>query len=158
MSLADAVDVVVAADDPDGARVFEHAAAGGQPVLGEAVIGGEVFKVVPVGVYAVDARHVGPPEVLLQLQVIGRIGENQVHALLGERGQHVAAVADERLIEGQVQARISPRGRLPGRPTVTGASRRVLAFPLRHARPTAIDGRERERTESSSPRMTTWPA
>jgi hypothetical protein len=81
---ADAKDVVIAADHPDRAVGFQQAARGGQPVAGEAVIGGKAGELVPVVVDRIDKAVVGAVQVALQLQVVGRVGEDQVDAALGQ--------------------------------------------------------------------------
>ena len=66
-----------------------------QPGAGEIVVGGEARELVPVVVDRVDARIVGTLEVALQLQVIGRIGEDQVDALRRQLRHLGDAVADQ---------------------------------------------------------------
>jgi hypothetical protein len=75
---ADAEDVVVGADHPDRAVRLQHAAHGQQPGTGEGVIGVEAFELVPVVVARVDLRLVRPVQVAAELQIVGRIGEDQV--------------------------------------------------------------------------------
>ena len=75
---ADAEDVVVGADHPEGAVRLQHPAAGIEPGAGEIVIGGEAGELVPVVVDGVDLGLVGPGQAAFELQVVGRIGEDQV--------------------------------------------------------------------------------
>ncbi len=75
---ADAEDVVVGADHPQGAGVLQHAARLGQPVAGEAVVVGEAAELVPGIVDGVDLGLVRTAKLVLELEVIGRIGEDQV--------------------------------------------------------------------------------
>ena len=73
---------MISADDPYGACLFEHAAAGPQPGLGEGVVGGEVSKLIPLIAHRVHPSQVGPPELPLKLQVVRWICEDKVHAIL----------------------------------------------------------------------------
>ena len=86
---ADAEDVVVAADDPERAVGLQHAAAGGQPGAGEGVIFGEGRELVPVVVDGIDEAVVGPAQIAAELEIIGRIGEDQIDA--GRRQPLIAA-------------------------------------------------------------------
>ena len=56
---ADAEDVVVAADHPDGAVVLQDAARLGQPFAGEIVIGREAVELVPIVVAGIDLAALG---------------------------------------------------------------------------------------------------
>jgi len=90
--LPDAVDVVVAPDDPERAIVLEHAPASGEPGGGEPIVGLEAAELVPLVIHGVHPRHVRAPEVLRQLEIVGRVGENEVHALLREPRHRLDAV------------------------------------------------------------------
>jgi hypothetical protein len=92
---ADPEDVVIAADHPQGAVVFQDAAAFLQPGLGEGVVGLEALELVPVVVDRVDLGVVRPQQVAAQLQVVGRIGEDQVHRAVRELLQLLQAVAQD---------------------------------------------------------------
>ena len=92
---ADPEDVVVGADHPQGAVRLEGAPRRRQPGLGEAVVGGEVVEPVPVVVDAVDPAVVGPQQLALELQVVGRIGEDGIDAGLGQAGHDLDAVAGD---------------------------------------------------------------
>ena len=52
---ADAEDVVIGADHPDGGGRLHHASAGGEPASREVVIGGKTRELVPVIVDGIDA-------------------------------------------------------------------------------------------------------
>ena len=92
---ADAEDVVIGADHPQRGARLHHAPAGGEPGAGEIVIGGEAGELVPVVVDGIDAGIVGPLEVALQLQIIGRIGEDEIDAS-GRQLRHLGnAIADD---------------------------------------------------------------
>ena len=103
----DAVDVVVGADHPQRAAVFEHAPAACQPFAAEGIVLGEAGELVPVVVDRVDAGVVGPEELLLELQVVGRVGEDQVDRFFRQARQHLAAVAGQDLVEGQGRVRLA---------------------------------------------------
>ncbi len=93
-------DVVVGADDPQGAGALEDTAAGCQPVVGKSVIGFKILKPVPFVVHGLDAGEIRPPELLAKLQIVRGIGENQVHRFGRKRIQYAEAVARDDLIEG----------------------------------------------------------
>ena len=44
---------------------------------------------------------VGAPELVLELQVVGRVGKDQVDRLFGQGGEHLQAVALQDAVEGQ---------------------------------------------------------
>ena len=77
---AEAEDVVIGADHPDGAVGLQDAAALGEPGAREGVVVGEARELVPLVVDAVDARIVGPHEVGGELQIVGRVGEDEIDA------------------------------------------------------------------------------
>lgn len=87
-----AVNVVVAADDPQRAVLFEHAAAGAQPFARKLVVGGKIGELVPRIMPPIHPCHIGPPQLLLQLQIVGRVGKYQIDAAGREACQHVAAI------------------------------------------------------------------
>ena len=69
--------------------------AGDEPGAGEIVVGGEARKFVPVVVHGIDARIVGTLEVALQLQIIRRVGEDEIDGR-GRQLCHLGnAIADE---------------------------------------------------------------
>ena len=96
---ADAKDVVIAADHPDRAVRFQQAAGGGQPIAGEGVIGGKAGKLVPMVIDRIDLGIVGTVQIALQLQVVGRVGKDQVHAALGQAVHDLDAVAAQNLVQ-----------------------------------------------------------
>ena len=92
---ADAEDVVIGADHPERAGGLQHALAGGQPGAGEIVVGGEARELVPVVIDRVDLGIVGTLEIALKLEVVGRVGENEIDAV-GREFRHLGdAVAND---------------------------------------------------------------
>ncbi len=85
--------VMIAADHPDRAFGFQHPAAFLQPGTAKAVIGGKALELVPVVIDRIDLGVVGPQQVPAQLQIIGRVGKDHVHRRIGQRSQHLDAVA-----------------------------------------------------------------
>ena len=75
---ADAEDVVVGADDDDRGGGLHQPPDGGQPVARERVIFGEIGELVPVVVDRVDQALVGARQRAFELQIIGRIGEDEI--------------------------------------------------------------------------------
>ena len=67
------------------AGVLQHAARGGQPVAGEAVIFGEAVELVPVIVHGIDLGLVGTAQFAVELHIVGRVGEDQIGAAFGQR-------------------------------------------------------------------------
>ncbi len=106
---ADAEDVVIAADDPQRAGWLQHAAAGGKPVAGEGVVGGEASELVPIVVDGVDAAVVGPEQLAVELKIIGRIGEDEIDRCFGEAVERLDAIADDDAIERELGPRLFPR-------------------------------------------------
>ena len=70
-----------------------------QPGAGERVVMGVIVELVPGVIDGIDFGHVRSPQRLLKLQVVGRVGEDQVDACGGKFRQHVEAVAANNLIE-----------------------------------------------------------
>ena len=102
---ADAEDVVIGADHPERAGVLQHAARRGQPVAGEAVIVGEAAELVPVIVDRIDLGLVGTAQFAAQLQIVGRVGEDQIGAAFGQRVHALDAIAFDHLIQFQTAMR-----------------------------------------------------
>ena len=96
---ADAEDVVIGADHPERAVVLQHAPRCGQPGAGEAVIVGEAGELVPVVVDRVDLGIVRPAQFVLELKIVGRVGEDQVGAAIGQGAHALDAVALDHLIQ-----------------------------------------------------------
>ena len=80
---------------------LQDAAALGEPGAREAVVVGKAGELVPVVVDAVDDRVVGPQQVALELEIVGRVGEDEIDALVGQLCQLVEAIADEDAIGRQ---------------------------------------------------------
>jgi len=92
---ADPEDIVIRADHPQRGIRLHHAPAGQEPGAGEIVIGAEACKFVPGVVDGIDAGIVRPLEVALQLQVIRRIGKDEIDASRGKLFQFSHAIADD---------------------------------------------------------------
>ena len=96
---ADPEDVVVGADHPQRRVLFHDAAHAREPGAGEAVVIGEARELVPVVVDGVDEALVRARQRLFELQIVGRIGEDHVHALGRELRQRRDAIAEKDLVE-----------------------------------------------------------
>jgi hypothetical protein len=99
-----AIDIVIRADDPQRAGVFQHPAAGREPGAGEGVVFGETAELVPGVVDRVDLALVGAVQVVLQLQVVGRVGKNQIDRGFGQLGENFDAVARQDGVKEQGHA------------------------------------------------------
>jgi hypothetical protein len=110
---ADSKDVVVRADDPEGRVLLHHAAAGGKPGAGEGVVGGKTRELVPVVVDRIDEALVRARERPLELEVVGRVGEDRVDALWRQAFKRRHTVADQDFVERKRrdEARLAPRPR-----------------------------------------------
>ena len=78
---ADAENVVVGADHPDCAGRLEDAPRGQEPGAGEIVIGRKARELVPVVGDRVDVRIVGTLQIAGELQIVWRVGEDEIDAL-----------------------------------------------------------------------------
>ncbi len=78
---SDPKNVVIGADHPQRGGRLHHAPAGDEPGAGEVVIGRKAGEFVPVVIDRIDAGIVGTLEIAAQLQIIGRVGEDQIDAL-----------------------------------------------------------------------------
>ena len=108
---ADAENVVVAADHPERAIGLQHPPRRLQPGAREDVVMGKALELVPVVVDRIDLALVGPGEALLELQVVGRIGKDQVDRAR-RQGVHLRhAVADEDGVERERRPLRSGRSR-----------------------------------------------
>ena len=107
---ADAEDVVIAADHPQRALRLQHAAARREPVAGEAIVCGEAAELVPIVVHPVDAAIVGAQELAIELQIVGRVGEDEVDAVPGRRVKLLDAVANDDLVERKPPTPMTPLG------------------------------------------------
>ena len=90
---ANAEDVVIRADHPDGAIIFQNAAAFFQPLMGEQVIGVETVELVPVIVHAGHVRLVRTGQAAAKLQIVGRVGKDEINRPVRQTGQDVDAIA-----------------------------------------------------------------
>jgi hypothetical protein len=86
---------MVGADHPDRAGWLQHTPAGRQPGARERVIALEIGESVPGLINAVDARLVGAVEVAGELQIVGRIGEDEIDALRRQFLQGADAIAGQ---------------------------------------------------------------
>ena len=109
---AEAEDVVIGADHPDGAVGLQHAPALAKPGTREAVVVSEGGELVPGVVDAVDHRVVGAQQLPLELEVVGRIGEHEIDARVRELRQLLQAIADEDAVrrDGSGQRNSQPPG------------------------------------------------
>ena len=98
---ADAVDIVIRADDPDRACVFQYTPTRAQPVPRERVVRFEILELVPAIVHRIHLAQVGTIQVIAELQVIRRIGEDHIRRVRGERFEYLDAIAVEDLVEGE---------------------------------------------------------
>ena len=101
----DAVNVVIATDDPQRPIGLEHAFGFRQPFAGEIVVDLEAVELVPVIGHGIDMAAVGPVEIAAQLQVVRRIGEDQVDAVVGQAAHRLHAVSVEDLAQRQIVLR-----------------------------------------------------
>src|SRR5690606_37138942 len=92
---AEPEDVVIGADDPDGTVRFQHATAFGEPGAAESIVFCEVVELVPGVVDAVHLRVVRAEKIARELQIIRRIGENEIDARAGNLLQFVDAITNE---------------------------------------------------------------
>ena len=72
----DTVDIVIRPDDPDRARILEHALTSRQPLTRELIVLCETAELVPAVGHRVHFGLVGTIKILRELQVVRRIGEN----------------------------------------------------------------------------------
>src|ERR1051325_2863524 len=69
---ADTEDVVIGADDPKRAAWLEEPPALAEPGAREAVIGGEIGKLVPIRLDAIDPAVIRPVQIAAELEVVDR--------------------------------------------------------------------------------------
>mmetsp|Transcript_23240 Transcript_23240/g.39979 ORF Transcript_23240/g.39979 Transcript_23240/m.39979 type:complete len:225 (+) Transcript_23240:1414-2088(+) len=111
---SNAEDVVIAADDPDRTVRLEQAAGGLQPGRGEFVIGAEGIELIPMIINRIHLAVVGAMQIAFQLQVIGRIGKDQINRAGRQAVHHINAVARNNLVQGKrLSALYMFRHRLP---------------------------------------------
>ena len=100
-----AVRMVAKSVAPPGMRVMRSAStlpmtdSGSQPFAGKLVINRKARKLVPVVIHRIHFRVVGAVQFALQLQVIGRIGKNQIHRIRRQTVHQLDAVSSENRIE-----------------------------------------------------------
>ena len=87
------VDVVITADHPQCAVRLQDPACFGKPVFRKAVIGGEGIEFVPLILDAIYRRLVGTGQIAAKLQIIGRVGKNQIHRSARKSLQNLKAIA-----------------------------------------------------------------
>lgn len=98
---ADAIDVVIRADDPERACVFQHALTRAQPTACELIVSFEILELIPAVVDRVHFGEVGTIQLVAELQVIRRVGEDHIHRVGGERAEDFDAIAAQDLVEGE---------------------------------------------------------
>jgi hypothetical protein len=111
---AHAENIVIGADDPERRGRLHHALAGLEPGLSEGVVFAERVELVPVVVHSVDPGIVGTLQIALQLQIIRRIGEDEIDAFRRQRRHLRDAIAHKDA--GALIALESQTGRPMGRP------------------------------------------
>ncbi len=97
----DAKDVVVRADHPERRGLLHDATHREQPRARERVVVREARELVPVVVDRIDETLVRAREPALELEVVGRIGEDEIDALGRQLLQRRNAVADEDVVDGE---------------------------------------------------------
>jgi hypothetical protein len=108
---SEAEDVVVGANHPDRAVLAQHAAAFDQPFAREGIVGREIGELVPLVVDAIHQAVIRPPQRALELQVVGRVGEDRMHRGRRQPLQRGDAVAHQHLVQRQVEPRPHTRPR-----------------------------------------------
>ncbi len=121
----DAENVVIRADDPQRGARLHHPSASDKPGAREIIISGEAREFVPVIVDGIDAGIVGTLEVALELQIVRRIGEDEIHGR-GRKLRHLGnAIADDNMcrtprfharLDGRISGLNTHAGRPCGRP------------------------------------------
>ena len=86
---------MIGADDPDGAVGLQDAPALAEPGTRERVVLGEAREFVPIVVDAVDARIVGAHQIGSELQIVGRVGEDEIDRMVGQLLQRCDAITDD---------------------------------------------------------------
>ena len=78
---ADPENIVIGADDEDRRLALHHPPHGGEPAAGETIVIRETRELVPLLVDGIDEALVGPRKRALELQIVGRIGEDEIDGL-----------------------------------------------------------------------------
>ena len=86
---------MIRADNPKRAVWLQHAAAFGKPCTAERVVFGKIPKLVPRVIDAGDFRVVGPEKIACKLQIVRRIGKDEIDACARKLFQLVDAITDE---------------------------------------------------------------
>ena len=89
---ANAENIVIAADNPDRACIFQNAAAGSQPFMGEEVIGIEAVELVPVVGNAFYFGVIRTGEITAELQIVWRVCKDEIHRVFRHAVHHVDAI------------------------------------------------------------------
>ena len=98
---ADPKNVVVGADHPQRAIGLQDTAAFGEPGAAELIVGLKARELVPVLVHAIDNGVVRPQQIAIELQVVGRIGEDEIDAFRWNLCQFAEAIAPENTVGNQ---------------------------------------------------------
>ena len=72
---------MIGSDNPDSAVVFQNTAGRSHPFAGIFVISGQAFKTVPLFINAGNIAVVRTGQCIAQLQIIRRIGKNQINRI-----------------------------------------------------------------------------
>src|SRR4029078_785414 len=104
----DAEDVVIAADHPHASAGLQNASARFEPGAGELIVGCEATELVPVVVDAIDAAVVGPVELVVELKIVGGVGEDEIDGSFGQGAEDFDAITDDDLVERELGAPLSP--------------------------------------------------
>ncbi len=90
---------MIGADHPDGAIGLQDAAALAEPGSRERVVVGKAAELVPRVVHAVDDGIVGTQKFALELQVVGRIGEDEIDGAVGQLAQSPEAITGHHAVQ-----------------------------------------------------------
>ncbi len=131
---------MVRADHENGGVVLHRPARGGKPALSEAVVIGERGEFVPVVVDRVDFALVGPGQAAFELEIIGRVGEDQIDAGCGQAEHGLDAIAVDDPSERRFRA--LRRGHRDGASARPKSSTRNQFLDFVAGRPGAIDTHE----------------
>ena len=96
---ADPENIVIGADDEDRRVRLHRALRRREPVAGKAIVIGERGEFIPVVIDRVHFALVGPGQAAFKLKIIGRIGEDQIDAGLGQAAHGFDAIANQDLVE-----------------------------------------------------------
>jgi hypothetical protein len=92
---ADAKNIVIGADHENRRLGLHHAPHGADPGASEGIVIGEAGEFVPIVVDRVDEALVGARQGAFQLQIIGRVREDEIDARWRQFLQRLDAIADE---------------------------------------------------------------